>query len=260
MTIANAHRLYMGAMERGDRRKLKPRTIDDKKAIYKRDIGPRLVIPKEPGNDKLRVMKSMKDDRQEGSRRRGKVLENAILEAAWAELTEGGYSRFTLQSVAKRAGTSRPVLHRRWRSRTDLAAAAMTRHFASHPVNVPDLGNVRDELALLLRQLADRGTPVVLRLALAMSEDLAREGINIAALRSRIVEAGALDEILQRGIDRGEIDPRRITPQIASLPKDLLRHEAIMTNDDISDDFILAVLDQIFLPLVSSVRQKPTTA
>lgn len=42
MTVANAHRLYMGAMERGDRRKLKPRTIDDKKAIYKRDIGPRL--------------------------------------------------------------------------------------------------------------------------------------------------------------------------------------------------------------------------
>lgn len=42
MTVAKAHGLYMAAMKRGDRKKLKPRTISDKQAIYKRDIGPRI--------------------------------------------------------------------------------------------------------------------------------------------------------------------------------------------------------------------------
>ncbi len=44
------------------------------------------------------------------NRRRGTALENAILDAAWAELVEHGYADMTLESVAKRAGTSRPVL------------------------------------------------------------------------------------------------------------------------------------------------------
>ena len=42
MTVAEAHGLYMAAMKRGDRKKLKPRTISDKQVIYKRDIGPRI--------------------------------------------------------------------------------------------------------------------------------------------------------------------------------------------------------------------------
>lgn len=184
-------------------------------------------------------------------RRRGEALTNAILEAAWAELAEGGYSNLTLEAVAKRAGTSRPVLHRRWTNRAELAAAAMARHFALNPVTVPDLGNVRDELALLLRKYSDRGTPTMLRLMLAMNEDLARAGSNLSTLKSRIADHGLIEEILQRGIDRGEIAPDRITPRIVSLPKDLVRHEGIMSLGRVSDAVILEILDQIFLPLVS---------
>jgi len=209
---------------------------------------------------KLREMNEVGVEQRRASRRRGDALENAILDAAWAELTERGYLHLTLEAVAKRAGTSRSVLHRRWKSRTDLVAAAMKRHFVSHPVKVPDLGNVRDELVLLLRQLAKRGAPTVLRIVLAMSEDLAREGANISSLRSRIVEVGSFGEIIQRGINRGEIDPGRVTQQIASLPMDLLRHEAIMTNGMVSDDFIFRLLDEIFLPLVLYTGHQRTTA
>ncbi|MGK6320757.1 TetR/AcrR family transcriptional regulator [Sphingomonas sp. DT-204] len=192
------------------------------------------------------------------SRRRGEVLEEAILEAAWAELAERGYSGTTLERVARRAGTSRPVLHRRWKSRLELAAAAMARHFAQNPIEVPDLGSVREELAMLLRKLSDRGAPTMLRLMLAMNEDLVRERSNLLALKSRLaVDGGATEEILQRGIDRGEIDPDRITPRIASLPKDLLRHEVIMTFDGVSDFVIYEILDQVFLPLVAPVDREP---
>ena len=38
MTVAKAHELYMQAMRRGDRKRLKPRTIKDKEVIFTRDI------------------------------------------------------------------------------------------------------------------------------------------------------------------------------------------------------------------------------
>lgn len=42
MTLKAAHKLYMEVLKRGDRKKLKPRTISDKQIIFDRDIGPRL--------------------------------------------------------------------------------------------------------------------------------------------------------------------------------------------------------------------------
>jgi integrase len=42
MTLEKAHTLYMDAMRRGDRKRLKPRTIHDKDVIFTRDIKPRL--------------------------------------------------------------------------------------------------------------------------------------------------------------------------------------------------------------------------
>jgi hypothetical protein len=63
-----------------------------------------------------------------------------------------------------------------------------------------------------------------------------------------------IDEVLQRGIDRGEIDPDRITPRIARVPMDLLRHELLMTLRPVSEETIAEIIDDIFLPLVRPRR------
>jgi AcrR family transcriptional regulator len=107
-------------------------------------------------------------------------LEDAILDAAWAELVERGYPELTLEGVAKRAGTSRPVLYRRWPSRTALTTAALGRHFAQNPIVVPDLGSVRDEICLLLRRMSDRVRPDMIRLVFDMQKDLADQHSNLA--------------------------------------------------------------------------------
>ena len=40
-------------------------------------------------------------------------LNAAILDAAWAELQDVGYPGLTMERVASRAGTSKPVIYRR---------------------------------------------------------------------------------------------------------------------------------------------------
>src|SRR5262245_49537219 len=66
-----------------------------------------------------------------GSRRRGKVLETAIFEIVLRELAETGYVNFSIERVAARAGTSKPVIYRRWPTRARLVYAALR---ANRPV------------------------------------------------------------------------------------------------------------------------------
>jgi AcrR family transcriptional regulator len=195
-------------------------------------------------------------------RRRGVRLEDAILDAAWAELVERGYPGLTLEGVAKRADTSRPVLNRRWPSRTALATAALGRHIAQNPIVVPDLGSVRDEICLLLRRMSDRARPDMIRLVFDM-KDLADKHSSLAdmrtQLRAQIVDSDVMQTILGRGIDRGEIAAARLTPRIVSLPTDLARHEVLMTFEPLSDEAIKEIVDEVFLPLVSPTDQRTSS-
>jgi AcrR family transcriptional regulator len=193
-------------------------------------------------------------------RRRGARLEDAILDAAWAELVELGYPGLTLEGVAKRAGTSRPVLYRRWPSRTALATAALGRHMMQNPIIVPDLGSVRDEICLLLRRMSDRARPDMIRLVFDMQRDLADKHSSLAEMRTQvraqIVDSDTMQTILGRAIDRGEIAAARLTPRIVALPTDLARHEVLMTFEPLSDKAIEEIVDDVFLPLVSPVARR----
>jgi AcrR family transcriptional regulator len=179
-------------------------------------------------------------------RRRGAALEDAILDAAWTELANGGYSNFTFEAVVKRAGTSRPVLYRRWGTLASLAMAAINRYRKLNPVTVPDLGDVRDELCLLLRRFADRAPPKLVRLIFEMSEDMASQGLSFAD----VPKDELLGDIIVRAVQRGEVDPMRLTHRVLRLPASLVLHEILVTLRPISDEAIAEIVDQIFLPLV----------
>jgi len=56
---------------------------------------------------------------------------------------------------------------------------------------------------------------------------------------------------MRRAVQRGEIDPARLTPRIAALPFDLVRHEVMMTLAPVPKDTIIEIVDDIFLPLVT---------
>jgi len=194
----------------------------------------------------------LKMNKQE--RRRGLRLETAILDAAWEELSANGYSGFTVEAVTKRAQTSRTVINRRWTNRAQLAAAAIEQFLSNHPVEVTDMGNIRDEMISLMRQYSDRGIPVIMLCALEMGEYYRETKSLPIDLRDKVLrdEEGPLRGILLRGVQREEIDGSKLKPRVISLPADLLRHEFLMTVKPPSDEAIAEVIDELFLPLVMS--------
>jgi len=180
-------------------------------------------------------------------RRRGAVLEKAILEAAWEEVLAVGYAHFTYEGVIKRVGTSRSVLYRRWPTKLQLVMAAAHHFQKAHPIVVPDLGNVRDELYAALRLYADRAPPEAARLIFEMDRDLKAASESFASER---FSDNFLDAPLNRGVARGEIDPAKLTPRILWVPVAIVLAELTFFSKTPSDTAIAEIVDQVFLPLV----------
>jgi AcrR family transcriptional regulator len=192
-------------------------------------------------------------------RRRGAVLEAAVLEAAWDELRAVGYPAFTLDGVAARAGTSRPVLARRWSNRAELAAAAIRHHVTLEtPEQQPDTGTVRGDVLAVLRKISAGVSEIAGVLTFVLSDYFNATGRPPAEARERAIASGGsvMAAIIDRAVERGEIDPRRLTPTIAALPVDLVRNYLIMNQSPVPDDILVEIVDRIFLPLVQA--RQPT--
>ena len=84
------------------------------------------------------------------TRRHGKELVRAIHEAVLAEVAEHGYAATTYEGIATRAGTSKPVLYRRWPTKASMVLDAFLE--ASPGLTVPsDTGSLSGDLKAFLR-------------------------------------------------------------------------------------------------------------
>lgn len=187
------------------------------------------------------------------TRRRGASLEEAILGAAWDVLLQRGYGGFTYEAIAAQAGTSRPVLYRRWPQRHDLLLATVARAWASPPIVVPDTGSLREDAIGLLRN-ADIGRRRMLTLIGAQLMDYFRDsGTSFSELRESLREPGQQDpfeQIVSRAVARGELASVVRSPRVIGLPFDLYRHEVFMTMRAVPDETLIEIVDELWLPLL----------
>lgn len=189
-------------------------------------------------------------------RRRGGNLQEALLEAAWAELTERGYAGFTLEAVARRAGTSTPVIYRRWADKTQIITAAIAHASAARPVDVPDTGSLRGDLIAIMQATNQTRVDLLAAATVHLGSYFDNTGTSPEQLREQALggRQSAAEIITQRAADRGEIDPAALTPRTINLPFDLFRHEVLMTLKPVSDEVITDIVDNIVMPLLTKPR------
>ena len=195
-------------------------------------------------------------------RRHGQELESALLTAALDELVEVGYARLTMESVARRAGTSEPVLYRRWPNKDQLVLAAMEHYRNVNPITLPDTGALRGDLLAELTAVSKaRAGIYAIAAAAAFSGLLADTGLTISQVRDQIMGGQLLPHqrpIYQRAHDRGEIDFGRIPAAVLNLPFDLTRHDMLMDLKPSAPARIRSIVDELFLPLVRSYQTRPS--
>ncbi|MER5197404.1 TetR/AcrR family transcriptional regulator [Streptomyces sp. NPDC002755] len=185
-------------------------------------------------------------------RRRGAALEKALLDAAWEELADHGYARFTMDAVVQRAGTSPPVLYRRWSDRDELVRAAIVHTLKENLLELPDTGSLREDVLTLMREINATRAQLVTVMSVQLAGYHQGTGISPADLRDPLATGRkeALDVLFDRAVDRGEAERELLTERVKSLPFDLLRHEILTTSAPAPDHVLEEIVDTLFLPLV----------
>jgi AcrR family transcriptional regulator len=209
-------------------------------------------------------------EKARSQRRRGAVLEQALLDAAWEELKEVGYYNLTFDSVAARAGTSKAVLYRRWANRLELAQATMRAHRPLISGATPDTGSLRGDVIAQLEGmmigLNDLQPDIVWGMLMdAINDDAHRAYIRetlandsqrtFLLRRVRETNVAAMTAVLKQAEARGEVTVDAIPVRVITLPFDIARHELLLTGRPLTHEAIIEVVDDIILPLLK--RYKP---
>jgi AcrR family transcriptional regulator len=190
-------------------------------------------------------------DHTQRLRRRGAELEDAILRATREGLVERGYAALTMDWIAGRARTSKAALYRRWNSRAELVVHAHGRLVRSL-LSAPDTGSFASDVRAMLRAFADLMDSEHGELLRAVVAEVTKNPELAAEVRKQLLEAGShlLDEVYQRGIERGEVRPELRGTRVMTVAHDLLRNEFMTRGTPIEDATIEEILNTIYLPLV----------
>jgi AcrR family transcriptional regulator len=185
-------------------------------------------------------------------RRRGKRLEDAIVEATWEELRDHGYRGATVSGIAKRAGTSKPVLYRRWRSQPELVLAALRKFAAT--AEPPDTGDVREDLVAFLTRVIAVVELLPRDVVRGLLADTSGDATLFAEVRALVLGSPVHEMtrmILRRGAERGQCRPGPLPERVLRLPIDLLRSEYLLATGPLDTRLAAEIVDDVIMPLVS---------
>ncbi|PYE53182.1 TetR/AcrR family transcriptional regulator [Deinococcus yavapaiensis] len=184
------------------------------------------------------------------TRRRGAALEGAILRAAADELLARGYPDFTMDRVARRAGTNKNALYRRWPHRVALALAAY-RLLAVEHYTPPDTGDLREDILAVLRGANRHWASPLGEVLRGLLSENAPEVLAEMHGQGAGGSAALFLPVLERAVARGEVRPDALKPRVAGVALALLRHEYLTRGvTEIPDAVLVEIVDDVYLPLV----------
>ncbi|HEY9244848.1 MAG TPA: TetR/AcrR family transcriptional regulator C-terminal ligand-binding domain-containing protein [Streptosporangiaceae bacterium] len=142
-------------------------------------------------------------------RPRDAALDQAILAAAERQLVKRGYAGMSLEAVAAAAGTTTPSLRRRFRGKTELAAAVIDT-LRVEPLPEPTGDPRADALAVLENLRANMLRPDGMATLGSILAEENRHPRLLQRFRQRLVEPRRerLRRALLAGIDQGQLPAR----------------------------------------------------
>lgn len=134
--------------------------------------------------------------------------DRAIIEAVLELLVEQGYSRLTMDSVARRAGVARATVYRRWPSKAYLVHEVVFPE--SEDTELPETGNLVDDLELFVHGAAALfARPEVLAAMPGLMAEIQADPAVGDQLRGRL-DAAARERfrgLVARAVERGAATP-----------------------------------------------------
>lgn len=172
---------------------------------------------------------------ERAGRPRNPKIDAAVLGAALDLLDEVGYGRLTLEEVARRAGTTKPAIYRRWATRQRVVLAALATRLGN--AAAPDTGCTLCDLDECLKVFVaafKRMPPDVLAPLFA---DCAADPELRAAFRTTLFDPprDAVKRTLDRAHDRGDLRDDVDRELVLDLIGSLVHYRALFGHASNSD-------------------------
>jgi AcrR family transcriptional regulator len=196
-------------------------------------------------------------ERTASPRRRGAVLERAILEAALEQLSTVGWKGLTMEGVASGAQTGKAAVYRRWPSKEDLVADALQAGLPRFD-EVPDLGSVREDLLALCHRVREamfsrHGS--ALRSVIHECDAAQVERFHCVIFEGMVEPAvRLLREVVNRGIKRGEVRPEAANSYVYDAIPAMLMYRTKVCASEWSEQDIEEMIDRLMIPLLRPDR------
>lgn len=157
-------------------------------------------------------------------------VDRRILAATFRQLIEVGYGSLSIEAVAAEAGVAKTTIYRRYPTKSGLAVAALGVEvpFAPPPREIGGREALRRFVHQAITMLIESGA---VRILASLLVEEAREPGLLDTFRTRLLAPRRVmvEEMLRRGIERGEIrpdiDPLIVTEMIAGA---IFGHHAIL--------------------------------
>jgi AcrR family transcriptional regulator len=187
------------------------------------------------------------------TRRHGQALEAAISRAVLELLAEQGLRGVTMEAVADRAGTSKPVLYRRWNGRAALLRGILV-PLAMAAIPHQDTGSYRTDMLAVLYGWADFFASPAGAIGPAIVGAMPQDPELAEAFRDGVIgwRKQSMADLLNRGIQRGDVRPDVPFEVARELGQSILWHRFLVTGDPITPDLIEHIVDEILTPYVTA--------
>ena len=186
-------------------------------------------------------------------RRRGPVLERAILEAALEQLSTVGWSGLTMEGVASGAQTGKAAVYRRWPSKEDLVADALQSGLPTLD-EAADHGSIRQDLFELCRRVRDA---MYSRAGFAMRSVLHECDTTTAERFHGVIVRGVIEpsnrlfrEVVCRGVTRGDVRPDITSDLVLEVIPGLMMYRSKVCGSEWPDEDVAEMIDQVMVPLL----------
>ncbi|MFI9773097.1 TetR/AcrR family transcriptional regulator [Streptomyces sp. NPDC051956] len=186
-------------------------------------------------------------------RRRGPVLERAILEAALEQLSTVGWNALTMEGVAAGAQTGKAAVYRRWPSKEELVADALQ---AALPRldGAPDRGSVREdliELCGLMREAMYSRPGFALRSVLHECDSATAQRLHEVIFEGVVQPSVELiKEVVNRGIERGEVRPGAADAYVCDVIPAMMMYRSKVCASEWGERDLAEMIDQVMVPLL----------
>jgi AcrR family transcriptional regulator len=185
------------------------------------------------------------------TRRRGEALQRAIFDAVLDQLRTVGYPGLTMEGIATCARTGKAALYRRWESKEDLVVDALE-HALPPFTDLPDHGNLRDDLLDLLRRMtAVINSPTGCALQCLLAEtDRDHPFVRLVHERVLLPRKRIFHALLQRAVERGQARPEAIETLAAEAGPAMVAQRFLAEGPPVPDSYLVSVVDEVVMPLL----------